>query len=186
MGIATRVRCGALGAALTTTSLFLLACTPDRMQPAPVYMMGATTQPDRDRSAPAIAAPHSTVAAERRQASAASGIASSVPMQHSLKPAANAPHHPSGIRNAHSRIATRHAAAPKKRPSTYPVAGSAAAPVARAKMIPLDDIAAQTPPAPTVSPATATSSEPTTSTWVSPEPTDPPHVEFRPPSPSGS
>jgi len=183
MGIATRVRWGALGAALVVTSLLIAACTPDRMQPAPVYMMGSK-QPDR--SAPAIAAPHSTVAPERRQASATSGLLSTVPMQHSLKPAANAPHHPSGTKNAHSRIATRHAAAPKKRPSTYPVAGSAAAPVVRAKMIPLDDIAAQTPPVPTMPPATATPSEPTTSTWVSPKPTDPPHVEFRPPSPSGS
>jgi hypothetical protein len=184
MGIAGLIRCGALGAALATTSFFLLACTPDRIQPAPVYMMGSTTQPDRP--APAIAEPRPTIAAERRQASAAPAPAITAHIQQSPKPTTNAANHPSGTPNAHNRIGTRHTAASKKRPRTYPVAGSVAAPIARTKMIPLDDIAAETSEAPTVPSATATPSEPTTSTWVSPKPAGPPQVEFRSPSPSGS
>jgi hypothetical protein len=184
MGIAGRVWCGALGAASATLSLFLLACTPDRIQPAPVYMMGSTTQPDRP--APAIAAPRPAIAAERHQASAAPAPGMTAHSQHSPKPTTNAPNHPSGAPNAHNRVATRHTGAPKKWPRTYRVPASAAAPIARNKMIPLDDIAAQKPEASTVPSATVTPSEPTGSTWVSPKPADPPQVEFRPPSPSGS
>jgi hypothetical protein len=111
--------------------------------------------------------------AEARRASAALPPAITAQIQHSQRPSVNAANHPSGTPNAHSRIGSRYAAAPKKRASTHAVAGSAAAPIARTKMIPLDDIAAPTAEAPTMPPATATPSEPTTSTWVSPKPVNP-------------
>jgi hypothetical protein len=184
MGIAGRIRCGA-GVALATTSL--LACTPDGIQPAPVYMMGSSTQPSRP--AAAIAAPRPTFHPERRQASAAPAPAAMAPIEHSQRPrpSIEAANNPSATPNAHSPIGTRQTAALKKRSRTYPVAGSGAGPIARTEMIPLDDIAAPAPPAARVMPpAVATPSDPTTSTWVSPKPADPPQVEFRPPSPSGS
>jgi hypothetical protein len=182
MGIAGRIRCGA-GVALATTSL--LACTPDRIQPAPVYMMGSTTQPSRP--APLIAAPRPTIHPERRQASAAPAPTVMAPIEHSQRPSIKAANNQSATPNAHSPIGTRQTAAPKKRSRTYPVAESGAGPIARTEMIPLDDIAAPAPPATGIMPpATATPSDPTTSTWVSPKPATPPQVEFRPPSPSGS
>jgi hypothetical protein len=183
MGIAGRIRCGALGVALATTSL--LACTPDGIQqPAPVYMMGSSTQPSRP--AAAIAAPRPTFHPERRQASAAPASAAMAPIEHSKRPSIKAANNPDATPNAHSPIGTRQTVASKKRSRTYPVAGSEAGPIARTGMIPLDDIAAPAPAARVMPPAAATPSDPTTSTWVSPKPADSPQVEFRPPSPSGS
>jgi hypothetical protein len=169
--------------ALVTVSMavgiFLAACSHDPVTPAPVYMGSARVMDTRSAATPwpqpaAIPArrPAADAAETRRGTAAPAPLAGrKAQTEHAPRPPVMAGNHPTRAqKKARARLATRHAAEPRKQATIYPVPERTAAPSAGGETIPLDGPAASAPWPPAVPPASATSPERTNSSWVSPPP----------------
>jgi hypothetical protein len=177
----------AFGSASVAIGVFLAACSHDPIQPAPVYLKGATTT--TDTRAPIVAAPVPMGPAGTRHAMAAPlpPVDRSAQSQHASKQSVTAGNHPTRVqKRTRPRLATRHVApAPRKQATMYPAPARTDAPGAGGETIPLDGPAASTawPPAvPPIVPPAATPPERTASPWVSPA-AEPPLTEYRSPAP---
>jgi hypothetical protein len=171
------------GSASVAIGVFLAACAHDPIQPAPVYLKGATTT--TDTRAPIVAAPVPMGPAGTRRAMAAPSapVDRSAQGQHASKEPGAAGNHPARAqKKADARLATRHVApAPRRQATIYPAPARTDAPGAGGETIPLDGPAASTawPPAvPRIVPPAATPPERTASPWVSPA-AEPPLTEYR-------
>ena len=168
----------ALVTASVAVGVFLAACSHDPVTPAPVYMGSAAVMNTRSAATPwpqpaAIPARQPTAgAAETRRATAAPAplAGGTAQTEHASRPPIMAGNHSTRAQKVRARLATRHAAAPRKQATIYPVPERTAAPSVGGKTIPLDGPAASIVWPPAVPPASATSPEPTNSSWGSPPP----------------
>jgi hypothetical protein len=183
-GAMGKVRPTWLGAAaIVAIGLFLVACSHDPIQPAPVLMMGGNRA--TIATAPAIGAPRPASAPEMRVATAPPSLAGKLqaPRQRTSSRAAIVAKHPARtLKAARARLTTRHATVARTRTKEYAGVGRAARSAAGEEVVPLDNPTASTPSAVTPAPS-ASPLEPTLPSWVSPAPADPGQSQFRPPVP---
>jgi hypothetical protein len=173
---------GALGTALVTMGVFLAACSHDPIQPAPIYLKGATG-PAETRP---VARPVTSAVGPRQAIAQPASPAHPAPTEPTAKRPIAASHRPSRALKKAYAPPRPIAAAPSRR--AYARAGSVTAASAAVATIPLDEpVASMAGPA-AIPPGTG-AREPTSS-WVTPPPTgataplaEPPRAEFRPPSP---
>jgi hypothetical protein len=177
MGKGKPIWCSALVTASVAVGVFLAACSHDPVTPAPVYMGSAAVVDTRSAATPwpqpaAIPARQPAAgAAETRRATAAPAplAGRTAQTEHASRPPITAGNHSTRAqKKVRARLATRHAAAPRKQATIFPVPERTAAPSAGGKTIPLDGPAASIAWPPAVPPASATSPEPTNSSWGSP------------------
>jgi hypothetical protein len=179
MGKGRPIWCSALVTASVAVGVFLAACSHDPVTPAPVYMGSAAVVDTRSAVTPwpqpaAIPARQPAAGAvETRRATAAPAplAGRTAQTEHaSRRPIMAGNHSTRAQKKVPARFATRHAAAPRKQATIYPVPERTAAPSAGGETIPLDGPAASIAWPPAVPPASATSPERTNSSWVSPPP----------------
>jgi hypothetical protein len=174
---------GSLGTALVTIGVFLAACSHDPIQPAPIYLMGAAG-PTAARSPPVSALRPAVPAAQIRQAVAVPppAVDHAPAIRHRSNRQIAAQSHTTGARNG-QRATSHVAAAPSRRANPYSGSGNATAATVGAEMIPLDPPTGATAGPAATPPASATALEPFGPSRATAPPAEPPHAEFRPPSP---
>ena len=171
MGKGRTIWRGALVTASVAIGVFLAACSHDPVTPAPVYM-GAARVTDTRSAAPSWPQPAAGAAETRRATAAPAPLAGrTAQTEHASRRPIMAGNHPTRAqKKMRARLATRHAAAPRKQATIYPVPARTATPSAGGETIPLDGPAASTAWPPAVPPGSATSPERTNSSRVSPPP----------------
>ena len=153
--------CVVVSVSLIAMSILLSACSDDPVQPAPVYMMGRTTQADTYWRDPAAVStqPHAGQAVHT----------------------AALPSPPIPARKPASSATAAHMATPRKSVTASANRNTTGRRIARAEAIQLEEPALRTPES--SAPGTApTSFGPTNSSWVSPAPADPPQTGTQQPS----